>query len=328
MNFPVTGPLNALIDLGFDFNRVMASTQNQHLDFSKSVSEFDNDDFKDFSNAIDMAYAHDEIFFEKLLSMGKFVHQGSLGPLIDSLVFCSDGIKVLKTMEALQCLYVKEYFDVITLDQEVILRWPHSDANKGSILLSWGYISFMQMLLDRAYRLKSISPKVIYYNRSLNYHNKIEERFKCPVKKGALFEVIYDKASLEQETDASNQVFADTIFKPYMDNYLSSDELLANLIREKLDALLVEGKVTLEELAASFHVTPRTIQRRLKQCDLTFAQLVQQEKERMAKYMLINNGATVFEVSEALSYNDPTTFSRAFKGWTGVSPSEYRELHS
>lgn len=81
----------------------------------------------------------------------------------------------------------------------------------------------------------------------------------------------------------------------------------------------------LPEVAALLHVTPRTLQRRLKDEDATFQGIVESVKSEMAIGLLKKPGLTVNEVAWKLGYMEPNVFRRAFKKWTGKSPREYTE---
>ena len=42
----------------------------------------------------------------------------------------------------------------------------------------------------------------------------------------------------------------------------------------------------------------------------------------------IKNGAEIVEIAHDLGYNDQANFTRAFRRWTGLTPTEYRQLHA
>ena len=44
----------------------------------------------------------------------------------------------------------------------------------------------------------------------------------------------------------------------------------------------------------------------------------------LAIYLLINSQQSAAAISRELGYRDPAIFTRAFRRWTGVSPSQYR----
>jgi AraC-like DNA-binding protein len=80
----------------------------------------------------------------------------------------------------------------------------------------------------------------------------------------------------------------------------------------------------LEQLAAAWGVTPRTVIRRLAEHGTRFGDLRAAQQLEMARRMLDDAGYTVSEVGYLLGYGDPANFGRAFKRLTGQSPGEYR----
>lgn len=80
---------------------------------------------------------------------------------------------------------------------------------------------------------------------------------------------------------------------------------------------------TLDDVAASLHLSARTLIRRLKDEGTSYQFLLDEEQKRLATLFLDNPRHTVESVASALGYHDVSTFRRAFKRWFGVPPSEY-----
>lgn len=80
---------------------------------------------------------------------------------------------------------------------------------------------------------------------------------------------------------------------------------------------------TLDDVAASLHLSSRTLIRRLKDEGTSYQQLLDEEQKRLATLFLDNPRHTVESVASALGYHDVSTFRRAFKRWFGMPPSEY-----
>ena len=84
---------------------------------------------------------------------------------------------------------------------------------------------------------------------------------------------------------------------------------------------------TLDDVAASLHLSARTLIRRLKDEGTNYQQLLDAEQQRLARLYLDNPRHTVESVAAALGYHDVSTFRRAFKRWFGMPPSEYLSRH-
>jgi AraC-like DNA-binding protein len=78
-----------------------------------------------------------------------------------------------------------------------------------------------------------------------------------------------------------------------------------------------------EQVAATLHLSSRTLRERLASEGTSFRALLDEVRERLAEEMLLR-GLTVSQVSERLGYVEISSFSQAFRRWKGVGPREYR----
>lgn len=81
----------------------------------------------------------------------------------------------------------------------------------------------------------------------------------------------------------------------------------------------------LEEVASALHVSERTLKRRLNQSGTTFSTLLEQAKVEQARRLLLGP-LTIEQIAERLGYSDAPNFTRAFRRWTGQTPSRARQL--
>jgi len=84
------------------------------------------------------------------------------------------------------------------------------------------------------------------------------------------------------------------------------------------------GYPDLEQMARRLHTTPRTLRRHLRQEGTRYSTLLEGARRRDALRLLGNPSLGVREVAEMLGYDDPANFTRAFRRWTGQTPSQYR----
>ncbi len=94
--------------------------------------------------------------------------------------------------------------------------------------------------------------------------------------------------------------------------------------RKALLALLPKGDAPLALVAKKLNLGERTLQRRLMEEGVVFAELAAEVREQEAKNLLAGRSAPVAEIATKLGYSDAATFGRAFKRWTGHSPGAYR----
>src|SRR4051812_16902872 len=103
-----------------------------------------------------------------------------------------------------------------------------------------------------------------------------------------------------------------------------ADRPVALMVERHVEPLLAAGPVRVEEVARELGFSRQTLYRRLKAEGLTFAVLLDGLRQRLALRFIRDEGLPVKDVAYRLGFSDPAAFSRAFKRWTGLSPSELR----
>ncbi len=71
-------------------------------------------------------------------------------------------------------------------------------------------------------------------------------------------------------------------------------------------------------------MSPRTLQRHLKERGTDFKNLVDDTRRRFALTYLKDRRNSLTEIAFLLGYSDASAFNRAFKRWTGLTPLAYR----
>ena len=155
-----------------------------------------------------------------------------------------------------------------------------------------------------------------------------QERFLgCPVAWSApRLEVGFDAAILDLPLPRS---------EPRLFGYLArrAEELHAALpvesswsarARRELGACLAHGEPRLGELARRLGVSDRTLHRRLDAEHTGFAALLDEARRERALLLVEDRTLAVGELAFLLGYSEPAAFIRAFRRWTGDTPTGYR----
>jgi AraC-like DNA-binding protein len=106
--------------------------------------------------------------------------------------------------------------------------------------------------------------------------------------------------------------------------YRSCDSLSSRIYQE-LRATRPEDWPSMDALAAKMKTTSSTLRRWLDQEESTFHSIKDTVRRDLAIRQLRQNRKTNVEIAEGLGFEDPSAFYRAFKKWTGATPSAYRE---
>lgn len=80
----------------------------------------------------------------------------------------------------------------------------------------------------------------------------------------------------------------------------------------------------LESVAARLHLSGRSLKRKLQQQGLGFLELLEEARKRDSLQLLEDASLAVGDVAERIGYSDPASFTRAFRKWTGLTPSAWR----
>lgn len=98
---------------------------------------------------------------------------------------------------------------------------------------------------------------------------------------------------------------------------------IATAVSRAIVELLPDGVPTLDDIAPRLETSERTLRRRLVDAGTTYDQLLTGIQRERALVLLAGSYA-IGEIALAVGFADPAGFSRAFKRWTGKTPSEAR----
>jgi AraC-like DNA-binding protein len=111
-----------------------------------------------------------------------------------------------------------------------------------------------------------------------------------------------------------------------LEKWKQGDDLTGSL-RLVLRAYLPDGSPGISLAAKLAGTTVRTLQRRLAGQNTTYSQLLDELRHDLAIYLLRDPKREAADISRELGYRDPAIFTRAFRRWTGQTPSQYRRTH-
>jgi AraC-like DNA-binding protein len=95
-------------------------------------------------------------------------------------------------------------------------------------------------------------------------------------------------------------------------------------LQQQLATTLHAGEPGVESLAQRLNIGPRTLQRRLREQGLSYADLLSQTRRVLAERYLADPQLSLSEITFLIGYSEQSVFNRAFRGWTGKTPLSYR----
>lgn len=105
---------------------------------------------------------------------------------------------------------------------------------------------------------------------------------------------------------------------------LNRAETLRARIEAELLPVLHQGDVSADNVAKKLGMSRQTLYRHLKQEGATFASVVDALRHRMAADYLSARKVSVNQTAYLVGFSEASSFSRAFRRWTGQTPGEFR----
>jgi AraC-like DNA-binding protein len=158
-----------------------------------------------------------------------------------------------------------------------------------------------------------------------------ERTFRCPVTYGhPINELVYPAHYLGLRLLSSNPTLH-RLVRRHAEELLArvpSDQDLLVRAQTLLPMLLKDPALSLVGLAEQLGVGERSLQRKLADHGITYKELVERTREDYALRALEGGAASVQEIAYELGFTSTASFSRAFKRWRGMAPTEWQQAHA
>ena len=152
------------------------------------------------------------------------------------------------------------------------------------------------------------------------------ELFRCPIVFGAeATMMVLGIADVDKRLTGSNDQLAE-LNEHIVIKYLahSAKQDIVNRVKAAVIDGLASGVVNEIQIAEQLHMTPRNLHRKLQKEGTSFKVLLTEVRKELAKQYIQDRSKTLTEISYMLGFSEASSFSRAYKGWTGHAPSEAR----
>lgn len=157
-----------------------------------------------------------------------------------------------------------------------------------------------------------------------------ERAFRAPLQFNAAENALwFDRAVFEQPLAGANPALA-----RHNDEAVLQE--LARLpqqnLRTRVQAALIQqlslGEPSQEQAAAALYMSLRNFQRKLADESTSYTALLNETRQKLALSYVGDARYSLAEITYLLGFADASSFNRAFKRWTGLSPSAYRSKNS
>jgi AraC-like DNA-binding protein len=157
-----------------------------------------------------------------------------------------------------------------------------------------------------------------------------EKFYQCPIIFGADENAIFfSKEDIHMQLPSANAELArinDEVVLEHLARFDKHD--ITRQVEAKVIKLLPTGECSKEKIASLLNVGPRSLQNKLEQQGTSYQEILERLRSSLACQYIKQQEKSICEITYLLGFSDTSNFSRAFRRWTGVSPTKYRDQHS
>jgi AraC-like DNA-binding protein len=207
-------------------------------------------------------------------------------------------------------------FVVLYVDPQAIRPWSRQDAVLAGLLQ-----------LCRITYGGSFAPLEATIGRAPPTDTRrFEDFFRAPIVWGAPQpSLLCRREDLAQPLTTTNPgvaVASENLVADYLAR-LDRDDVVAQVKRELL-GYFPAGTPTQATVARAVGLSARTLHRRLAEAGTSFEKLLDETRRELGAEYVRRTDYSVGEVAYLLGFAETSSFNRAFRRWTGKSPSEFR----
>jgi AraC-like DNA-binding protein len=154
---------------------------------------------------------------------------------------------------------------------------------------------------------------------------ELEQALGCKVlNRSQRNSVAFPAHLLEQPVPSANRLLH-RLLGGYLERVKSAQSTtVVDRVESFIRGSLAAGHCSIERCAEKLGLSVRTLQARLAEENARFSELVETARADLAKSHLAQRQLSLDEIADRLGYGEQTSFGRAFKRWTGMTPQQFR----
>ncbi len=160
--------------------------------------------------------------------------------------------------------------------------------------------------------------------KTLNEYYRV---FNCSITFNCDFaEIVFDRNLLDKKLEKYDVGLLQKLIasaRQQLKALGKEDKLITQVKRKILENIVDTHYPNLVEVAHLMHMTPRTLQRKLKEKASGFVAILNDVKLNLALRHMEDDNLQIDEVAYLSGYSESSAFIRAFKRWKGISPGAY-----
>ncbi len=217
-------------------------------------------------------------------------------------------------------------FEMVTAREVVELRWRTSvGVGDNEQVYYHGLLLIMKTLQMLGRQDFHPSYATLTFRVARADIHTLEDRLGCRIYGKAQADAIaFPVDVLDRPIATSNKMLFTLLGSSLAQLRAASKASLIERLEASVRLALPTGCCSLSSCAEKLGTSTRTLQKRLARTGVTFLDIVQNERIKLAKQALRWSDCTLDEIAFQLGYTEQSSFGRAFKRATGVTPHAFR----
>lgn len=185
-------------------------------------------------------------------------------------------------------------------------------------------IQFFKYMSEQNFQVQRIE---LAYPLEL-HAEEYEAVWHCPVQLGCHEGAIYFNADLLNLASPAAEPELLKIHENMAEQQLEileKHQLITDIENILASGILESGQFDQEQIAARLGKNPRTLRADLQMIQTSYEKILAQYREKLSRKLLANTQESLDQIVYLTGFSEPSAFSRAFKRWTGETPSAYRQ---
>ena len=285
------------LEVFLEFQNKLESCTKDPLFMVKTISKFPRGHY----NALEFLIGSSKTFGSALKNLARYV----------GVINSSMGMEAHRTQDKL----IGQFLWLATQIPE--------PANQSEIFFS-GVIHRMNLWLDQP-----VYPERVCFKHAPRVAiSEYETTFKTTVEFGCFKNQLVWPADLYELAMPRHDGELGKTLQSHLDQVISESSIYAGIAKSVEDVVirnLSSGDVQAKMVAEELGISVRSLNRKLNAENTSFQKILSQTRQAIAEKYLAGTGMSIEEISFLIVFSDRRSFERAFRQWTGQTPTSFRQ---
>lgn len=261
-----------------------------------------------------------------VLKLAKTISTKAITPPIIAFLSSSNLNIAFKRMAHYKPIVAPLSMNVEQNDRQTILTFSGLPQNSSLPTFFVAFELVFWVELARIATRGHVNPEAVCVSSDLPELDAYETFFATRIRRDDVNRVIFSAMDAQKPFLTVNHAMW-AILEPAFDKRmedLTRDASLQDQVRACLLEMLASGHYSMTNVASKLAISNRTLQRRLSEEGTNFQKVLDKLREELARHYLSATDYSSAEISFLLGYEEPNSFFRAFRTWTGQTPEIVR----